>query len=132
MGNAAAQIMRCTKANVSVQSVLNIKAFDLKRTLEMDPEFLNTDGEHEHDNTVTSVGVDIDGDVDLEPLQIWLGALLETKGTDLYRMKGFLAVSGNDKKYVYHAVHMIFNGVYDEPWGKDERRCCKLTFIGKN
>ena len=27
----------------------NIKGFDLKRTLEMDPEFLNTDGEHEHD-----------------------------------------------------------------------------------
>ena len=35
--------------------VLNIGTFDLKRTLEMDPEFLNTDGEHEHDTTVSSV-----------------------------------------------------------------------------
>ena len=30
--------------------MLNIGAFDLSRTLEMDPEFLNTDGEHEHDD----------------------------------------------------------------------------------
>merc|ERR1711937_591224 len=34
--NAFAPIMRCCKSEVSVDSVLNIKGFDLKRTLEMD------------------------------------------------------------------------------------------------
>merc|ERR1719408_676022 len=49
--NGNAQIVRCQQSNVSVDSVLNIQGFDLKRTLEMDPEFLNTDGEHEHDDS---------------------------------------------------------------------------------
>ena len=35
--NSAAPLLRCTKAEVSVDSVLNIGAFDLTRTLEMDP-----------------------------------------------------------------------------------------------
>ena len=37
--------MRSTQAVVSADQVLNIKAFDLEKTLEMDPEFLNTEGE---------------------------------------------------------------------------------------
>merc|ERR1712054_409278 len=37
--NANAEIKRCTKAQVSVDSVLNIGAFDLDRVCEMDPEF---------------------------------------------------------------------------------------------
>ena len=35
--NSQASILRCTNADVSVDSVLGIGAFDLKRTLEMDP-----------------------------------------------------------------------------------------------
>jgi len=40
-----APVQRCTKAEVSPDWVLDIGAFDLKRVIEMDPEFLNTDGE---------------------------------------------------------------------------------------
>jgi len=130
--NKFAPILRSTNAKVSADQVLGIKAFDLTRTLEMDPEFLNTDGEHEHDASVTSVGIAMDGIVDLGRLNAWLGPLVETRGVDIYRMKGVLAVDGQDNKYVYHAVHMIFNGTYSEPWGDDETRCCKLMFIGKN
>ena len=42
--NGAAQIKRCCKAEVAVDWVLDIGAFDLKRTLELDPEFLNVRG----------------------------------------------------------------------------------------
>merc|ERR1712070_867580 len=59
--NKFAPIMRTERSKVSVDQVLSIGAFDLKKTLEMDPEFLNTDGEHEHDDTVTSVGINIEG-----------------------------------------------------------------------
>ena len=130
--NKFAPIVRSEYSKVSVDSVLGIHAFDLTRTLEMDPEFLNTDAEHEHDNTVTSVGITVDGAVDLDKLNAWMGPLVETQGTDIYRMKGVLAIDGDDRKYVYHAVHMIFNGAYGEPWAADEPRCCKLMFIGKN
>ena len=43
--NKFAPIVRSTQAKVSADQVLNIKAFDLEKTLEMDPEFLNTEGE---------------------------------------------------------------------------------------
>merc|ERR1712100_462046 len=130
--NKFAPIIRSTQSKVNVEQVLNIGAFDLDRTLEMDPEFLNTEGEHEHDNTVTSLGVDLEGDVDLSMLEGWIGKLLQTKAVDIYRMKGVLAIEGEAQKYQYHAVHMLFNGSFAEEWGKDEKRCCRFTFIGKN
>ena len=129
--NKFAPVLRSEQSKVSVDQVLGIKAFDLTRTLEMDPAFLDTDGEHEHDATVTSVGISVDGAVDLDKFNAWLGPLVEEKGVDIYRMKGVVAIDGNDDKYVYHAVHMIFTGAYSDPWG-DEPRSCKLMFIGKN
>merc|ERR1711908_149627 len=53
--NQFAPIQRCQQSTVSVDSVLNVRGFDLKRVLEMDPAFLDTDGEHAHDQTVTSL-----------------------------------------------------------------------------
>eukprot|EP00756_Hemistasia_phaeocysticola_P040402 Hpha_TRINITY_DN16860_c2_g2::TRINITY_DN16860_c2_g2_i8::g.153381::m.153381 len=130
--NKFATVIRSHQAKVSVDQVLNIGAFDLKRTLEMDPEFLNTDAEHEHDDSVTSCGVDFAGSLDMALLREWLGILMRTKGNDLYRMKGVLSMDGHDAKYVCHAVHMLFEGEFTEKWGKDEQRGCKLIFIGKD
>jgi len=130
--NAFAPIMRTEKAQVSVDSVLNIKAFDLKKTLDMDPEFLNTDGEHEHDNSVSSISIIQPGNVDLELVQKWVGQLLQEKGAQIYRMKGVLSISNADEKFVYQAVHMLFRGNFDDKWEAGEPRESKLVFIGKN
>jgi len=131
--NAAAPILRCSKAEVSVDSVLNIGAFDLKRTLEMDPEFLNTDGEHEHDSSVSSVSITETTElVDLALVEEWIGELLRTKGADMYRMKGVININHSEQRFVYHAVHMIFNGEFMEPWEEGEPRASRLVFIGKN
>jgi G3E family GTPase len=130
--NAFAPIVRCQQSSVSPDSVLDIKGFDLKRTLEMDPEFLNTDGEHEHDNSVTSLSIIEQGVVDLDLVQEWVGEILQTKGADIYRMKGVLSINHAEQKFVYQAVHMIFNGNFDEKWKPEEERQSKLVFIGKN
>jgi G3E family GTPase len=130
--NAFAPIQRCSKSEVSVDSVLNICAFDLKRTLEMDSEFLNTDGEHEHDATVTSLSINLKGDVDLDLVQAWVSDILQNKGTDIYRMKGVLSIANSEQKFVYQAVHMIFNGNFEDKWEEGEPRESKLVFIGKN
>jgi G3E family GTPase len=102
--NSFAPIFRTHQSNISVDSVLNIAAFDLKRTLENDAEFLNTDGEHEHDKTVSSLSINQSGEVDLDMLQEWISELLQTKGADIFRMKGVLAVANAEKKFVYQAV----------------------------
>ena len=37
-----------------------------------------------------------------------------------------------EKRFVYHAVHMVFNGDFMEPWAEGEKKMSKLVFIGKN
>jgi len=131
--NQFATIMRTCRSAVSVDSVLDIRAFDLKRTLEMDAEFLNTSGEHEHDSSVSSVSIVHPCELDLDLVQEWVSGILQNKGTDIYRMKGVLAIANAEQKFVYQAVHMIFNGNFDEEeWAPDEPRSSKLVFIGKN
>ena len=86
--NSSASIIRTERSKVSVDNVLDIHAFDLKKTVEMDPEFLNTENEHEHDSTVSSVSVIEKRPLDLDAIQRWINYLLTQRGTDLYRMKG--------------------------------------------
>jgi len=132
--NQFAPIQRCSQAQVAVNSVLNIKGFDLNRTLEMDPEFLNSDAEHEHDQSVSSLSITQLGDVNLQDLQNWMGDLLTEKGPDMFRMKGVISVAHASQRYVYQGVHMLFQGMFDDDhvWGTDEIRQSKLVFIGKN
>ena len=44
--------------------------------------------DHEHDEEVSSVGIDLPGDLNEKKLNRWMGELLQTKGTDIFRMKG--------------------------------------------
>ena len=67
----------------------------------MDPEFLNTAGEHEHDSSVTSLSIIQPGDVDLDAVQSWVSDILQTKGADIYRMKGVLSIADTEQKFVY-------------------------------
>jgi hypothetical protein len=130
--NSTVSIVRATKSAVSVDSVLNLGAFDLKKVVKMDPEFLNTENTHEHDTTVSSLSVVEKRPLDLDSIQRWINYLLVNKGTDLYRMKGFLNVAHSDERFLFQAVHMIFNGQFDDPWLPGEERISKFVFIGKN
>ena len=130
--NASAPIIRSERSAVSVANVLDIRAFDLKKTIDMDPEFLNTENEHEHDTTVSSVSVIEKRPLDLDAIQRWVNYLLVNRGTDLYRMKGVLNVAKSDERFMFQAVHMIFNGNFDEPWQAEETRESRFVFIGKN
>ena len=60
--NATVEIIRTQNSVIDPKKLLNIAAFNLDRVTEMDPEFLNTDGEHEHDSRVsTCSAVSADG-----------------------------------------------------------------------
>jgi len=128
--NKFAPVLRCQNAGVGMENILSIKAFELERVLEMDPEFLS-DGEHMHDETVFSVGFQQEGDLNMERTNTWIAKLLQEKGVDIYRMKGVLAMAGVDEKYVFQGVHMLFTGEALGPWG-EEKRVNRLIFIGKN
>jgi G3E family GTPase len=87
--------------------------------------------DHEHDEEISSVGIDIEGQLDGERLNKWLGNILQTKGTDIFRMKGVLSIKDSDERFVFQGVHMLFDGRPDKPWGNQKRKN-SLIFIGRN
>ncbi|BDX33468.1 cobalamin biosynthesis protein CobW [Mycobacterium antarcticum] len=129
--NHGAEIIHAQNAKIDLDRILDVGAFDLQRVLSDDPAFL-TDTDHQHDLTVTSVGFQIDGDLDVEKLNAWLGELLSTRGVDIFRSKGILAIDGQTRQHVFQGVHMLFDGTDGRPWGADERRTNRLVFIGRN
>lgn len=129
--NPLAPIIRTQHGKVNLDAILDVGAFSLDRVLADDPEFLDPDAEHQHDLTVTSVGIEVQGDLDLERLNDWLGNLLRTKGTDIFRSKGILSIAGMEERYVFQGVHMLLDGQPNGTWGEEERRN-RLVFIGRN
>ncbi|QOV23655.1 CobW family GTP-binding protein [Anabaenopsis elenkinii] len=129
--NAMAKIHRTHNAQLEMNALLGVKAFDLQRALEIDPDFLGEDA-HQHDDQVYSVALMEAGELDGEKLNAWLSELLRTQGPDIFRMKGILNIAGEDNRYVFQGVHMILDGRPDRPWKPNETRKNELVFIGRN
>ena len=133
--NAFAPITRTQNSIIDPNELINIGAFDLDRTLEMDPEFLDTEAEHEHDDRVTSTSYRFVGELNANRLKAWIGKLMREQGEDLFRYKGVLAVKGMDAKFVFQGVHMLFGGEFSEEiglWKEGEERECRFVFIGRD
>ena len=86
---------------------------------------------HSHDDRVTSVGIRLERPLDRKKLDAWLSVLLREKGADIFRMKGILDIAGQNERFVFQGVHMLFDGRADKPWG-DAERSSAIVFIGKN
>lgn len=98
--NPNAPIIRCTQSKVDWKEVIGVGAFDIDRVLNFEPEFLtDLDAEHQHDETVSSVSVKFEGELLVVGLEMWIEDLMRTKGADLFRYKGVLAVKGEKDKY---------------------------------
>lgn len=130
--NPSASVLRTIQGRISPKDVLNIGAFDLKRVLEFDPEFLEDNQEHQHDKTVTSVSCKLEGEVNMEMLNRWLERLITEDGANLYRYKGIIAVKGMDEKFIFQGVGMLFSYSMEGKWKKGETRESRFVFIGKN
>ena len=87
--------------------------------------------QHEHDDEVGSIAIEEDGDVDPERLNAWLSKLLSERGVDIFRMKGFISLVGESRRFVFQGVHMLVDGQPDREWGDMPRRN-QLVFIGRN
>jgi G3E family GTPase len=129
--NTPVEIILAQNADIDLQRILDVGAFDLDRVLAEDSQFL-TDTDHQHDLTVTSVGIDIEGEIDGDRTNSWLGGLLRERGADIFRSKGILAVAGSDQQYVFQGVHMLLIAEGGREWRDDEVRRNRLVFIGRN
>jgi G3E family GTPase len=129
--NAMAKIYRTQNSEVDLDHILGVNAFDLDRALEIDPAFLGEEP-HVHDETVGSISLVADGSIDVAKLNIWISELLKNQGQDIFRMKGILNITGDDCRFVFQGVHMIFDGRRDRAWKATETRNNQLVFIGRN
>lgn len=86
---------------------------------------------HTHDDEVSSAAFEFEGSLDPEKFNAWLSVLLRTDGADLFRMKGILAITGDDRRMVFQGVHMLFDNQPGAVWG-DETPYNRLVFIGRN
>jgi G3E family GTPase len=87
---------------------------------------------HEHDESVSSVGVQVAGDLDPDRFEQWITQLLRTRGPDLFRTKGVLALKNNPNRFVFQGVHMLFDGSDGKAWSDQDARESQLVFIGRD
>jgi G3E family GTPase len=85
---------------------------------------------HHHEDDISSIGIRDPRPLDPAKLNQWLDYLLKTRGQDIFRMKGVLNVKGEDRRQVFHGVHMMFDAQAERPWGQSPRMN-NLVFIGR-
>ena len=85
---------------------------------------------HSHDARVGSFSLETDRPADAARFHTWLTHTLQTQGTRLYRMKGFLNFKDVSERIVIQGVHMVVDTSVLGAWG-DRPRHTQLVFIGR-
>ena len=148
--NPYASLHRAKNCDVPLADVLERRAFDLDRILNIEPDFLvreedhdhdhhGHDGEHHHhglkhyhDEDMQSVAIRLDGDVDPAKFMPWINQLTQEHGPKILRSKGIVAMKGDPKRFVFQGVHMMLDGDSQREWRPDEKRESKVVFIGRD
>ncbi|WP_309643899.1 GTP-binding protein [Phenylobacterium sp.] len=96
-------------------------------------------GHHGHDHQdhaaaagIRGVSLTLDKPIDGQRVTTWLNKVLEEQGPDILRAKGILDVSGEDRRLVFQAVHMILEGDFQGDWKAGDKRYSRMVFIGRN
>ena len=130
--NPYAKIIRTAHCAAPLDEIVGLNAFSLDRVLEVEPDFLTSDHDHEHDDDITSVSFTSETPLDLDKFQTWFGKLLQTHGQDILRSKGILDFTGQDGRYVFQGVHMLMSGSEMGPWPESKPRNSRIVFIGRD
>jgi len=157
--NPYAKVHKTERAKIALNEVLGRNAFDLDRILDIEPEFLESDGhdhdhhhhdhdhhddhehhhahhsgglKHYHDEDMQSVSVKTDKPLNPDTFFPWVQNLVQTEGPNILRCKGILSFKDDDQRFVFQGVHMILDGDHQRPWKKEEKRNSRIVFIGRN
>jgi len=152
--NPYAKLHKTERAKIALDQVLDRKAFDLDRILDIEPDFLAGDGhdhdhdhhhehgdehhhghgglKHYHDEDMKSVSLKSEKPLDPDKFFPWVQNLVQIEGPNILRCKGILSFKNDDERFVFQGVHMILDGDHQQPWRKDEQRFSRAVFIGRN
>lgn len=129
--NPLARIHFTTNAEIDIDKVIGVGAFDLVQKLEVDPIFLD-EHEHEHDQAVGSFILEESRPIDLNRFSIWLNDIAQSRGQDLYRTKGIFNAHGFGERIVFQSVRMLTTMRPDRKWKDAEPRVSQFVVIGRN
>ena len=129
--NPIAKIYHTEFSVVDLPLILGTGAFDLEAKLEVDPAFLD-DLEHEHDAAITSFALTSKQPIDMNKFMLWMNALAQDKGEDLYRTKGLFYAQGFPERVLFQSVRMLTSMKRDRLWKPDEEKLTQLVVIGRN
>src|SRR3981081_2406718 len=90
--NPYAKIHRTEKCALDLDNVMDMDAFDLKRILEFEPDFMDETHAHEHDSHIKSLSLKTNRELDPERFMPWIQMIAQRLGVDILRMKGILAL----------------------------------------
>ena len=139
---------------VSLAEVFDLRGFNLNVKLDIDPDFLTDDHQHDtspadpdnlgpflgehkghhhaHDDDVKSFVFKSDRYFDAAKLEDFLGAIVNIYGPRMLRYKGVLNMKGTDRKVIFQGVHQLMGSDLGPLWAKGEKRGSKMVFIGIN
>jgi G3E family GTPase len=145
--NPYAKLHRTERANIDIAEVLGRNAFDLDRILDIEPEFLTAEDDHEydhdhhhhhhgglkhyHDEDMQSISIKSDKPLNPDKFFPWVQDLVATDGKDILRCKGILSFKDDPERFVLQGVHMILDGDHQRKWRDDETRDSRMVFIGR-
>jgi len=145
--NQTADILRSSYAKVDVGQILGIGGFMPKPMVMLDDALLDCapdcadpahdHGRHDrhaeshvHDPSVDQVSRVFEAAFDRERLLAWLARLAEERGEELFRLKGIVAIAGDERRYVLQGVHRLIDLQPADPWG-ERPPSSKVVFIGR-
>ena len=127
--NPHATIFRTSQSQANLKEILDMNAFKVDQKLAVDPEFLNElNTRHHHD--IQSFSFEFDKPFNVEKFEFFVQRLSEKE--KVYRSKGFISITGNPRRAIFHGVNNRFTIMWDRLWEKDEKRTSQLVFIGKH
>jgi len=139
--NPYAQLYPAKKCDVALDAVLDRRAFDLDRILDIEPKFLEVEDhdhdhdhglKHYHDEDMQSIAIRHEGDLDPNRFMPWINQLTQSLCPNILRCKGIVAMKGDPKRFVFQGVHMMLDGETQREWKPGEKRESKVVFIGRD
>ena len=160
--NPYAKLHRTQRSQIALDEVLDRKAFDLDRILDIEPDFLHGDDhahdhdhhrdhghhhdhdhhhdhghhhhgmKHYHDEEMQSLSLKTEKPLDPDKFFPWIQKLVAEDGPAILRSKGILSFKDDPDRFVFQGVHMILDGDHQRPWKADEKRESRIVFIGKH
>jgi len=156
--NPYAKLHRTQRAQIPLGEVLDRKAFDLERILDIEPAFLEADDhdhdhhhghdhhhhdghshshshgglKHYHDEEMQSISLSSDLPLDPDKFFPFIQNLTQAEGPNILRCKGIVALKDDPQRFVFQGVHMMLEGDHQREWREDEKRTSRVVFIGRN